>query len=200
MAGNSRSLDDEIDLSGINRENAATTKLFTTSMFEMDLSLWNERTTNTTVVTNSTEIDGRGIWKLQGDLTFRTKSSNSSIWGGVCLGFPEQEKRFDCLIYKVIMDIEDLDGSDIDDVIVENDEDEGRIECQKVTIYDGYQTKGPSIDSTALRIDDSVDTVDDTALNWMLARERIEKKCKLSKYGVDRIDCERINIGFTRNF
>lgn len=74
------------------------------------------------------------------------------------------------------------------------------VECSKVTIYDGYQTNGPSIDSTSLRIDDTVDTVDDPAINWMKDDERISKDCRISSRDETRVICDSLNIGFERNF
>ena len=51
------------------------------------------------------------------------------------------------------------------------------IERTKVTIYDGFQTKGPSINSAKLRTDDGVDTLDNPAINWMKVNERMTKDC-----------------------
>lgn len=95
----------------------------------MDLTLWNERLDN-------------GTWRLMGELGLETRNSNSSIWGGFCLGYPDagQEKRFDCMVFKVVLDLEDLDGPELPDLIVPFDEDEpdNLVECTKVTIYDAY--------------------------------------------------------------
>ena len=160
--------------------------MFSSSMFTMDLNLWNER-----------EEDG--TWKLMGDINLQTQNSNHSIWGGICLGFPDpsQEARFDCMVFKVILDLEDLEGPELLDVIVpDEDYPEVLIECSKVTIYDGYQTKGPSIDSTALRIDDAVDTIDDPAINWMKIDDRVTKDCQISPRDSERVNCNSINLGF----
>ena len=186
---------DEVDnrrrLSGVNRENAEKLQMFSNNAFSMGLSLWNDR-----------EIDG--TWKLKGDITLSTKNTNSSIWGGVCLGFPDesQSTRYDCMIFKVILDLEDLDGPELPDVVVMDDDvyPPKEVECSKVTIYDGYQTNGPSIDSTSLRIDDTVDTIDDPSINWMKVDERISKDCEISHRDATKVTCESLNIGFERNF
>ena len=174
----------------MSRENAETLQMFDSTMFKMDISLWNERFAN-------------GTWNLMGDIKLQTVNSNHSIWGGFCLGFPDpsQTSRFDCMVFKVILDLEDLEGSELIDVIVpDEDYPEILIECSKVTMYDGYQTKGPSIDSTALRIDDAVDTVDNPAINWMKVNERVTKDCTISSRDAERVDCNSLNLGFQRNF
>ena len=105
------------------------------------------------------------------------------------------------MVFKVILDLEDLEGPELIDVIVpDEDYPEILIECSKVTMYDGYQTKGPSIESTALRIDDAVDTVDNPAINWMKVNERVTKDCTISSRDAERVDCNSLNLGFQRNF
>lgn len=62
------------DLSGKSSENAATTQLFTTANYEMNLHLWN--------------VKEGSIWKIVGDLEMKFTDVGKAIGGGVCIGFP----------------------------------------------------------------------------------------------------------------
>ena len=128
------------DLSGRDRDNATTTQLFSTSNYEMNLHLWNERIGS--------------IWMMAGDLEMKVTNVAENFGGSVCIGFPdapvvegEEEavedtaNRFDCLSFGISLIAENLESTELESAVI-----------------DQYQVNGPSLKTGDRMQDDSVDS------------------------------------------
>ena len=97
----------------------------------MNLHLWNAKAGT--------------IWKMNGDIDLAVTNVGSAIGGGLCIGFPEDEARFDCIEYGIILDTDTLADSN----------------SMTVSFVDSYMAAGPSLKADERSNDDSSsDTVD----------------------------------------
>ena len=68
-------------------------------------------------------------WKMNGDIELAVTNVGSAIGGGLCIGFPEDEARLDCIEYGIILDTDTLADSN----------------SMTVSFVDSYMAAGPSL-------------------------------------------------------
>ncbi len=117
------------------------------------------------------------------ELQYENKPDNVSA--NVCFELPGESGSFDCALLRAFTKLEELGtaeyGSD-------------------VTIMDGYQTDGPSIDSRKINGDDSASKAENTAtISFEEEPSRTYKTCAAgSEEGT--ITCTSLNFSTFRNF
>jgi len=103
----------------------------------------------------------------------------------ICIAQPGQDTSFDCLYLRAFAKLDKLGTADYG---------------SEVSIQDGFQTNGPSVQVDDLNADSSIENETQTSSNsWVEVPERTYKTCGAGSVE-GTITCESLNFSVYRDF